>query len=133
MMMSALDRMKVSVLLTMIAGYLILSYAFMLLRIPPIGFGVPLGELMLVFVLLGLNIPRVLSRMSAAAILAPFLLWWGWGLTRLVFDAAAHGAWALRDATHLIESLYIGVGFSLAADPRAVPPLALGPPAPVHL
>src|SRR3546814_2952097 len=88
------------------------------------GFGVPLGELMLVFVLLGLNIPRVLSRMSAAAILAPFLLWWGWGLTRLVFDAAAHGAWALRDATQLIESLYMVVGFSLAADPRAVQRLA---------
>src|SRR3546814_20495471 len=62
MMTSALDRMKVSVLLTMIAGYLILSYAFMLLRIPPIGFGVPLGELMLVFVLLGLKIGRASCR-----------------------------------------------------------------------
>src|SRR3546814_12667864 len=62
--------------------------------------------------------------MGAAAILAPFLLWWGWGLTRLVFDAAAHGAWALRDATQLIESLYMVVGFSLAADPRAVQRLA---------
>src|SRR3546814_20617237 len=91
------------------------------------GFGVPLGELMLVFVLLGLNIPRVLSRMSAAAILAPFLLWWGWGLARLAFDAAAHGAWALRDATQLIESLYLLVGFSLPADPRAVHRLARWP------
>src|SRR3546814_13174763 len=90
------------------------------------GFGVPLGELMLVFVLLGLNIPRVLSRMSAAAILAPFLLWWGWGLTRLVFDAAAHGAWALRDATQLIESLYMVVGFLLPVAPRAVQRLEIG-------
>src|SRR3546814_1797329 len=96
----------------------------MLRRIPPIGFGGPWAELMLVFVLLVLNIPRVLSRMSAAAILAPFLLWWGWGLTRLVFDAAAHGAWALRDATQLIESFYMVVGFSLAAAPRAVQRLA---------
>src|SRR3546814_15362011 len=78
------------------------------------GFGVPLGELMLVFVLLGLNIPRVLSRMSAAAILAPFLLWWGWGLTRLVFDAAAHGAWALRDATQLIDRKSVVEGKSVS-------------------
>src|SRR3546814_12204260 len=101
MMMSALDRMKVSVPLTMISGYLILSYAFMLLRIPPIGFGVPLGELMLVFVLLGLNIPRVLSRLSAAAILLPFLLWWCCGLMRLVFDGAGNVRWDLSRGRHV--------------------------------
>src|SRR3546814_19535957 len=95
MMTSALDRMKVSVLLTMIAGYRIISYAFMLLRIPPIGFGVPLGELMLVFVLLGLNIQRVLSRMSAAAILEALLLLRGWCLSGPVFNAVATLAWAL--------------------------------------
>jgi len=106
-------------LLALVAGYLILSYAFMVLRIPPTGFGVPLGELLLVFVLAGINIPRVLSRMGGAVLLTPFLIWWGWGFGRLVFDAAGRGFWALRDATSLIESLFLIVGFSLAAVPQA--------------
>lgn len=118
-MTTALERLKVSTLLTLVGGYLILGYSFMLLRIPPTGFGIPLGELLLVVALLGIDPLRVLSRMSAAVLLTPFLLWWGWGLGRLVLDAAEHGFWALRDATPLIESLFLIVGFSLAADPRA--------------
>ncbi len=116
---TAFDRLKVSALLILLGGYLILGYAFMLLRIPPTGFGIPLGEVLLVVVLAGINPRLALSRMGAIVILAPFLIWWGWGLGRLTFDAAEHGIWALRDATPLIESLFVIVGFSLAADPRA--------------
>jgi hypothetical protein len=116
---TALDRLKVSALLVLLAGYLILDYPFMLLRIPPVGFGIPLGEVLLVIVLLGINPRLALSRLGCVTLLAPFLVWWGWGLGRLAFDAAEHGMWALRDATSMIESLYVLVGFSLAADPRA--------------
>lgn len=123
-MRTAFDRLKVSTLLLLVGGYLILGYAFMLLRIPPTGFGIPLGELLLVAVLIGINPRLALSRMGMVVILAPFLIWWGWGLGRLAFDAAEHGIWALRDATPLIESLFVIVGFSLAADPRATQRLA---------
>jgi hypothetical protein len=121
---TALDRLKVSALLVLIGGYLILGYPFMLLRIPPTGFGVPLGELLLVVLLLGINAPRILSRMNAVVLLTPFLLWWGWGLGRLAWDVVDQGFWALRDATPLIESLFLIAGFSLAADPHAVQRLA---------
>lgn len=121
---TALDRLKVSTLLVLVGGYLILGYAFMLLRIPPTGFGIPLGELLLVVVLAGVNPQLVLSRLGSVVLLTPFLLWWGWGLGRLAVDAAEHGIWALRDATPLIESLFLIVGFSLAADLRATQRLA---------
>jgi hypothetical protein len=123
-MTTTLDRLKVSILLTLLAGYFVLGYAFMLLRIPPTGFGIPLGELLLVFVLIGIDPRRILSRMNAAVMLAPFLLWWVWGLGHLAFNTAERGYWALRDATQLIESLFVIVGFSLAADPSTLQRLA---------
>lgn len=118
-MITTLDRLKVSTLLILVGGYLTLGYSFMLLRIPPTGFGVPIGELLLIVVLLGINVPRALSRMGAAVLLLPFLIWWGWGLGRLTLDTAERGFWALRDATQLIESLFVIAGFSLAAAPQA--------------
>lgn len=117
-------ELKVSALLVLVGGYLVLGYVFMLLRIPPTGFGVPLGELLLVVVLLGVDPRRVLSRMNSAVLLIPFLLWWAWGLGHLAVDTAGRGFWAFRDATQVIESLFLIGAFSLAADPRATQRLA---------
>jgi hypothetical protein len=112
--------MKVTLLLFLVAGYLVLSYPFMQLRIPPTGVGVPLGELALITMLLTLNMPRVLSRMGTIVALVPFLFWWGWGFARLIIDATREGPWALRDGTQLIESLFIVAGFSLIAGAEEV-------------
>ena len=59
-------------MVALIAGYLILSYPFMQIRVPPAGFGIPLGELLLIMVLLTSNIPKVLARMGANVVLFPF-------------------------------------------------------------
>jgi hypothetical protein len=118
-----LGRIKVSMLLGVMAGYLILAYGFMLVRVPPNSFGVPLGELLLLVVLVSINLPRVVARMGITVVLTPFLVWWGWGFGRLAFDTVDRGFWALRDATQLIESLFLLVGFSLAAAPDATPRL----------
>jgi O-antigen ligase len=93
---------------------LILNYPFMQLRIPPVGFGRPLGELLLIGILLTTDVPRVLARMNTVICLVPFLVWWSWGLARLAFDGAEHGFWAFRDSTQLVESLFLIGGFALA-------------------
>lgn len=116
----SLDGFKTSTFLVLIGGYLILNYPFMQLRIPPVGFGVPLGELLLILILLTTDVPRVLARMNGVVLLLPFLIWWGWGSIRLVFDATSTGFWAFRDSTQLVESLFLIGGFALAAEPRAV-------------
>jgi hypothetical protein len=109
--------LKGRILLFLLGGYLILDYAFMQLRVPPTGFGIPLGELFLVFALLTTNIPVVLGRMGTVVSLIPFLAWWTYGFGRLAFDSLERGFWSFRDATQVIESLYLIVGFSVAGHP----------------
>jgi hypothetical protein len=123
-MSGSFDRFKVTAFLVVLAGYLIFTYPFMQLRIPPVGFGLPLGELLLIVILLTTDVPRVLLRMNALVFLLPFLLWWGWGLARFILDTVDRGFWALRDSTQLIESLLLIAGFTLAGLPGMVARLA---------
>jgi hypothetical protein len=85
----------------------------MQLRIPPTGLGVPLGELALVGFLFSINIVRVTARIGLVVTLVPLLLWWAWGMARLLVDASREGVWAFRDGTQLIETLYLVVGFAV--------------------
>jgi hypothetical protein len=114
-MSRAFDGFKASAFLVLVGGYLIFNYPFMQFV---------LGELFLIVILLGTNVPRVLSRMNAIVFLFPFLLWWSWGFGHLIFDTTGQGSWALRDATQLIDSLFLIVGFTLAGEPRTVARLA---------
>ncbi len=123
-MSRALDGFRASAFLVLVACYLIFNYPFMQLRIPPTDFGIPSGELLLIVVLLSTDLPRVLSRMNATVFLVPFFIWWSWGAGRLIFDVAGQGFWAFRDATQLIESLFLIVGFTLAGKPGMLMRLA---------
>jgi hypothetical protein len=111
----SLERFKASAFLVLVGAYLVLNYPFMQFVV---------GELFLVLVLLGTNVPRVLSRMGVIAPLLPFLLWWSWAVGHLMFDTVTEGYWALRDATHLLDSLFVIVGFTLAGNPQTVARLA---------
>jgi hypothetical protein len=119
-MSEAIDRFRAWAFLVILAGYLLFNYSFMQLRIPPVGFGFPLGELVLIVILLSTDVPRVLLRMNATVFLLPFLVWWSWGLGRFIFDTVERGFWALRDSTQLIESLFLVAGFTLAGQPHMI-------------
>jgi hypothetical protein len=121
---TSLASIRLTVLLVLIAGYLVVGYPFMQLRIPPTGFGVPVGELALAALLLSLNWPLVLARIGTLVPLLPLLLWWGWGFARLVVDGIREGPWAFRDGTQLIEALYLIVGFAVVVDPADISRLA---------
>jgi hypothetical protein len=110
--------------LALIAGYVLLDYAFMQIRVPPSGFGVPLGEIFLIFALITTDIPLVLKRLNSVVYLLPIIVWWTYSLGRAVDDSMTRGFWALRDATSAIESLYLIVGFSVAAEIRNIKRLA---------
>lgn len=122
--MTLLARFKATAFLVVLAGYLLFNYPFMQLRIPPVGFGLPLGELLLVLVLLTTDVSRVLLRLNTTVVMLPFLVWWGWGFARFLHDTAHKGFWAFRDSTQLVESLFLIVGFTLAAQPGMVERLA---------
>jgi O-antigen ligase len=97
----------------MMGGYLILNSGFEMVRIPPVGAGIPVGELALVLSLLILNPLYILPRMSRQVWLFPILVWWMLTLPRSLFDTTVGGVWSFRDASQAIESLYLIIGFGL--------------------
>ncbi|MGB1547503.1 MAG: hypothetical protein ACPHIA_03070, partial [Alphaproteobacteria bacterium] len=97
-------RLREHATLIIISLYLILNYGFMLIRVPP-NVGVPFGELLLAAYLLWLSDIRFLPRFGKTLFLLPFIIWWIAGLGRAYFAFPEYGLVALRDATHVIESL----------------------------
>ena len=95
--------------LLIIGLYLVLNWGFMLVRVPPGGAsGIPVGELLLFFFILTFIWDiKWLPRFSRSIFLLPFLLWWALGIGRALAAVSEHGLWALRDATHVIESLFL--------------------------
>lgn len=108
-------------LLSTISLYLLLNYGFMQVRIPPIaGGGIPVGELVLLFALATIHYGNLLPRLFSIAFLLPFSIWWVLGLSRALAGVPEYGIWSLRDATHVIESLFLLVGFAFAARPMVL-------------
>lgn len=107
------------VLLIVVALYIVFNYGFMLIRVPPIASGgVPIGEIVLIACLLTINYIKLLPRLALAIPLLPLLAWWAYGLARLLIDFLAEGIWALRDGIHVIESLFLIVGFAFAGSEK---------------
>jgi O-antigen ligase len=106
------------VVLWTVGGYIVLNAGFEMVRIPPVGAGIPLGELVLVCTLCVVNLLVVLPRMASETWLLPILVWWGMSLSRSLIDTTVGGAWSFRDASQAIESLYLIVGFWLVNQPE---------------
>jgi hypothetical protein len=101
------------IVLWTVAGYLILNTGFEMIRIPPVGAGVPIGELVLVISLCMIDSMALLAKMATEVWIVPILLWWVLSLSRSLYDLHVGGAWSFRDASQAIESLFLIVGFWL--------------------
>jgi hypothetical protein len=116
-----LEALRNIVVLITVCLYLIFNWGFMQLRIPPVaGGGLPVGEIVLFLSLITINYTGVLGRLSLTVAIVPLAVWWTFGVGRALFDFAVHGTWALRDAAHVLESLFLLVGFVFAGDPRSL-------------
>jgi hypothetical protein len=116
-----IEALRNIVVLITVWLYLIFNWGFMQLRIPPVaGGGLPVGEIVLFLYLITINYTGVLGRLSLTIAIVPLAVWWTFGVGRALFDFAIHGAWALRDAAHVLESLFLLVGFVFAGDPRSL-------------
>lgn len=110
-----LAPLRDSVVLLVVSMYLLLNWGFQLVRIPPVaGSGLPVGEFTLLLFLLTINYTRVLGSLSRVVWLLPLAMWWAFGVGRALVDFGIHGMWALRDAAHVLESLFLLVGFVFA-------------------
>ena len=113
--------MRNNVVLVVVMLYLLFNYGFMQLRIPPVAAaGLPVGEIVLLLSLMTMNYTSILGRLSLTVAIVPLGIWWTFGVGRALFDFGLHGSWALRDAAHVLESLFLLVGFAFAGDQRSL-------------
>jgi O-antigen ligase len=102
------------IVLWTVGAYLILNVGFEFVRIPPVGPGIPVGEIVLAISLLVISSRILLPIMAREVWMLPIVIWWGLTLSRVLFDARGTGIWAFRDGSQAIESLYLIVGFWFA-------------------
>jgi hypothetical protein len=111
-----IDLMSARAWLTLlvVSAYMLLNEGFMLILVPP-GSGIPIGEIVIVLfaAMLFMDL-RQLARFAAAIPLLLLIAYWLIGFGRLAIDAPRHGIWAVRDATNVIESTYLWIGFVVA-------------------
>ncbi len=114
-----LAKIRSQIIFLVVGAYLILNQGFMLLRVPPGGsFGVPFGEMLVIlFVLTFVFDLKRLPSFANIVPLVPLILWWAVSYVNLVIGVEKHGAWALRDATHIIDSSFLWIGYVAAASP----------------
>jgi hypothetical protein len=117
----SLQILRRNLTLVMVALYLLLDAPFMLVRIPPGGVAsVPMGELLIVFFLLTVPADTKLAMpFLRTAPIVPLAIWWIVAIPQLVMGFTQYGFWALRDATSLIETLFLWIGFVVASAPGA--------------
>ena len=102
-----------------VACDLLLTAGFMLLRIPPAGFGIPINQIVLVTALsLILISGRSTFRITETLPFALLYCLWVLAAAQLFVGVRTTGAWAVRDAANMIETGFFFVGFCLAADSR---------------
>ena len=124
--MQSVYTIREKILLGTIAGYLLLSSGFTQLRVPPVGPGLPLGEFVLMVSFVGVSIPKIIVRMNRVLWVLPILLWWGYGIARAFAGVPQYGAWALRDASQVIDSLFLLLGFALAMNAAKLDVFSIG-------
>ncbi len=102
-------KFRDGLILLILFGYLLLNYGFMQLRI---GF-VPVGELLLFFFILTTRWVGLFDKMYFTINVLPvFIIFWGYITFSVAFSLIGYGVWALRDASHMLETTFLLVGFS---------------------
>jgi hypothetical protein len=113
---------RLALALTIVVAYSLLDFAFMLIRFPPgATAAVPVAEILILCFLI--TIPadtNLLGPFFRTVPFVPLTIWWLVGVTQLCLSVPQYGFWAMRDATSLIESLFLWIGFVVAAVPGAI-------------
>lgn len=116
---------RLNLTLLLVSLYMLLDAAFMLIRVPPGSVSaIPMGELLIIFFFITVaGDLKYVTPFFRSVPFVPLVIWWLVGATQLVLGLGEHGFWALRDATSLVESLFLWIGFVVAAVPGAIPKL----------
>ena len=80
----------------------------------------PLNQILLLILLLSINYFSLLKKISFTNILTPYSIWFIYGFIFISFNLINRGIWALRDGSHIIDSLSILVGFAFFSSERNI-------------
>lgn len=118
---------RLNLTLLLVALYMLLDGAFMLVRLPPgTAAGIPTGELLIAFFFFSVAVDlNLLTPFLRSVPIVPLVVWWLVGTTQLIIGLGQHGFWAFRDATSLIEALFLWIGFVVASVPGAIPKIVV--------
>ncbi|NNF61707.1 MAG: hypothetical protein HKO55_10855 [Gammaproteobacteria bacterium] len=107
-------RLRNTIVISVVAAYLLLNYGFQVVKIPPGRYAIPVGELCLVFAILLCAHRTVLPQFARTGVIYAFGAWWAICLAQLLYAIPNHGFWAFRDASQFIESSFLYLGFCLS-------------------
>ena len=110
-------KIRTNVVLIVVFLYLLFDHGFQLVRIPPgAGFGVPIGEfVILFFIVTSFADIKHFSSFASVAPITIFLIWFAQGITQIFLGLFENGFWAMRDATFVIESFFVWIGFVVSS------------------
>ena len=92
--------------------YMLFNYGFQVIRIPP-NSGPPVGEMLLLISLPFIDYSVLINRVRRNGLFILLVAWWCVGVGHLSTDIINYGFWAIRDASHIIETLFIFLGILL--------------------
>jgi hypothetical protein len=98
------------ILLSSFCLYLFLGYGFMQISIGIL----PIGEVLLFLSFLLINHRVLLPKFLHGSHAIPLLVWWVFGISHIIWNLPQYGIMAIRDGSHVIESLYVYIGFAFA-------------------
>lgn len=111
-------RLRTDATMLLVAGFIILNAGLMLVRVPPVGVGLPIGEVFIVlFAATFFYDAKYGAGFLRAAPMVPLAIWWTMGLVHIIFELPQYGFWVIRDAAHWMETTFLWIGFVLASRP----------------
>lgn len=108
-----LNKLFYTLIVFIIGFYLLLNYGFMQIKLPP---GLPIGEFILLVLLVVINHQRTLPAFIKSRVFIPFAAWLIIGLIHTFIGTMQNGMLAIRDASHVIDSLYLYVGYAFGSN-----------------
>tara|TARA_B110000046_G_scaffold184399_1_gene222791 strand:+ start:32 stop:1336 length:1305 start_codon:yes stop_codon:yes gene_type:complete len=99
-------------IILLIFSNLFLGWSFQNLKI----FSLPINEIMIFLLLTQIKPFIILNYLEKVVNIFPYIFWLTFGLIYLVVGFSREGIWALRDGSHVIDSLYLIIGFFIISN-----------------
>ena len=100
------------IIVSLIFGNLFLGWSFQNLKV----FSIPINEIMIFLLLTQIKPFIIKNYINKVTKIFPYIFWLFFGFIYLLIGFVTNGIWALRDGSHVIDSLYLIIGFFIISN-----------------